>query len=87
MSELLQELLKQAEQLSTEEQVQLIEHLANRVKIQQQNQPKRKISDFYGIAPNLLGGQDAQEWVNELRQEWQEREDSLRKNTWRMIKP
>lgn len=42
-----------------------------RVKKQQQNKPKRKLSDFYGIAPNLLGGQDAQEWVNELRQEWQ----------------
>jgi hypothetical protein len=37
MSQLLEELLKQAEQLSPEEQVQLIERLANRVKIQQQN--------------------------------------------------
>ncbi|MGL5939545.1 MAG: hypothetical protein ACRC2S_04035 [Waterburya sp.] len=80
MSQLLQELLRKAEQLSPEEQVQLIEHLVHRIKRQQQNKPKRKLSDFYGIAPNLLGGQDAQEWVNELRQEWQERENSLRKN-------
>jgi hypothetical protein len=78
MSERLQDLFKQAEQLSTEEQVQLIEYLATRMKINQQNKPKRKISDFYGIAPNLLGRKDTQEWVNELRQEWQEREDSLR---------
>jgi len=32
------------------------------------------VTDFYGIAPNLLGGEDAQAWVNQIRGEWEERE-------------
>ena len=32
---------------------------------------KASLLDFAGIAPNLLEGQDAQTWVNEIREkEW-----------------
>jgi|GEM_PF-4193490 len=34
--------------------------------------PKHKVTNFYGIAANLLEGQDAQEWVNHMRDEWEE---------------
>ncbi|MEC4893677.1 MAG: hypothetical protein SAL07_24240 [Oscillatoria sp. PMC 1051.18] len=39
---------------------------------------QRSLQEFRGIAPNLLEGQDAQEWVNQLRDEWAERERSWR---------
>lgn len=35
---------------------------------------RRSLQEFRGIAPNLLAGQDVQEWVNQLRDEWAERE-------------
>lgn len=34
---------------------------------------RRPIQEFLGIAPGLLGGRDAQEWVEEQRAEWDER--------------
>ncbi|AOX00652.1 hypothetical protein BJP34_15445 [Moorena producens PAL-8-15-08-1] len=34
---------------------------------------KRPLGEFRGIAPNLLEGQDAQEWVNQQRDQWAER--------------
>ncbi|NEN94809.1 MAG: HigA family addiction module antidote protein [Moorea sp. SIO3I7] len=35
---------------------------------------KRSLGEFRGIAPKLLEGQDAQEWVNNQRDQWAERE-------------
>ncbi|NEP53540.1 MAG: hypothetical protein F6K65_33975, partial [Moorea sp. SIO3C2] len=35
---------------------------------------KRPLGEFRGIAPKLLEGQDAQEWVNKQRDQWAERE-------------
>ncbi|NEQ78890.1 MAG: hypothetical protein F6K26_00950 [Moorea sp. SIO2I5] len=35
---------------------------------------KRSLGEFRGISPNLLEGQDAQEWVNKQRDQWAERE-------------
>lgn len=40
---------------------------------------RRSLQDFRGIAPNLLEGQDAQEWVSQMRGEWEERERVWRK--------
>ena len=40
---------------------------------------QRSLQDFRGIAPNLLKGQDAQEWVSQMRGEWEERERVWRK--------
>jgi hypothetical protein len=33
--------------------------------------------DLAGIAPNLLNGEDAQEWVNRERDEWSQREEQI----------
>ncbi len=47
----------------------LSDHLIAQTNTPIANPPKakRKLSDFYGVAPNLLGGVDAQEWVNQSR--------------------
>ncbi|WP_017655151.1 hypothetical protein [Fortiea contorta] len=76
MSSQLEAILKQAQGLSTEEQLELIRQLTEQVSTQSETQakPKRQVTDFYGIAPNLLSGMDAQEWVEQLRSEWDERE-------------
>jgi len=78
MSPLLQEILKQAEQLTSEERLELVQKvlagLDQLESIDQIKPAKHRVSEFCGIAPHLLGGQDAQEWVNELRDEWSERE-------------
>lgn len=75
----LQQLLEQAEQLPASEQLELISRLAEQLhrKSTKAAKPKRKIGEFFGVAPNLLNGEDAQEWVNQLRDEWSDREDAL----------
>lgn len=79
MSPLLQEILKQVKQLSPEDQQALIHEVSQGLETQTfSSSPKHKLSEFRGIAPNLLQGKDAQEWVNELRSEWDEREQNLR---------
>lgn len=76
MSSQLEAILKQAQRLSREEQLELIRQLTKKVSTQQETpaKPKRKVTEFYGVAPNLLSGIDAQEWVEQLRSEWDERE-------------
>ena len=80
MSLLLEQVLSSVDRLDPAERQQLMDHL-----IAQMNPPivtpsktKRKLSDFYGVAPNLLEGLDAQEWINQSRQEWNDREENLR---------
>ncbi len=80
MSPLLEQILQEIEQLSPDEQKQLSERLAERVKSSDMSQPKRSWQELRGIAPNVLGGRDAQEWVNELRDEWEGREMRVREN-------
>ncbi|BAY95291.1 MULTISPECIES: hypothetical protein [unclassified Tolypothrix] len=75
MSSLLEAILKQAQGLSREEQLELIQHLTEQVSTQSETpaKPKRKVTEFYGVVPNLLSGMDAQVWVDQLRSEWDER--------------
>ena len=74
MSPLLQTILKQVEQLSYQERLELIQQVAEQMKsCPAEPKRKHKISEFRGIAPNLLEGRDAQDWVNELRSEWDDR--------------
>ncbi len=83
MSPQLEAVLKQAQGLSTSEQLQLIERLTGQVSTQSETArlPKRKATEFYGVAPNLLSGMDAQVWVSQLRDEWDERESLLRRQS------
>jgi hypothetical protein len=68
---LIKTLLKQAEQLPQEARLELISRLADQLRVQATPKPpqKRRVSEFRGIAPNLLTGTDAQAWVNQLRDE------------------
>ena len=79
MSFSIERVLNEIDQLSLVEQMQVLEHLVKQIKqsvdsVAVTQKPKYKVTDFYGIAPNLLGGEDAQEWVNQIRDEWEERE-------------
>jgi hypothetical protein len=71
MSLLLEQVLSDVDRLAPDERQQLMEHLVAQTNtpIVAPSKTKRKLSDFYGAAPNLLGGVDAQEWVNRSRQD------------------
>lgn len=79
MSPLLQQVLHEIEQLTPEEQLEVISYATEQLKQRAVTQAKTKRSwrELRGIAPNLLNGQDAQEWVNQLRSEWDEREKQI----------
>ncbi|KAM3111728.1 hypothetical protein [Phormidesmis sp. 146-33] len=79
MSLSLQEVLQEIEQLTPEEQLEVISHAAEQLKRRAvaQTYSKRSWQELRGAAPNVLGGQDAQAWVNQLRREWDERENQV----------
>ncbi|NEQ37268.1 MAG: hypothetical protein F6K40_13725 [Okeania sp. SIO3I5] len=74
MSPLLTKILQEIEQLTIEEKFQIITYTIEQLKGQTITPKTSKYSlcDLRGILPNLLEGKDAQEWVRELRQEWQQ---------------
>ncbi len=80
MSLTLEELIEQAEQLSIAERLQLISRIAENLSHSEMpvSVNKYSITDFRGIASNQLSGIDAQNWVTELRQDWQEREQGFK---------
>lgn len=68
MSKELSEIKRLANELSPEEQLQLISYLVQRLRnCEIKRKPRRNVMEFAGIAPNLLGGMDAQEYVNRIR--------------------
>jgi len=76
MSPLLTKILQEIEQLTIEEKFQIITYTTEQLK-RQTTIPKtsqHSLCNLRGILPNILEGKDAQEWVKELRQEWQQRE-------------
>lgn len=80
MSLLLQDLLRQVEQLAPEERLELIRQVAESLKKSGAiAQPKPRWSDLKGLAPYPMLGEDAQEWVSRTRREADEhRERALR---------
>ena len=82
MSPLVQEMIEQIDKLSQIQKVQILEHLTGQIEcspVTPHIEPKHKIEDFFGKSPNLTNGMDAQEWVNQLRDEWSDRDE------WRTI--
>jgi hypothetical protein len=79
MSPLLQQVLQEIRQLTPEEQLEVISYATEQLKQRTvaQTTPKRSWRELRAIAPNVLNGQDAQEWVNQLRHEWDEREQRI----------
>ena len=68
MSSLLASLLKQVENLSYEERLELIRAVVQKLKMQQAI-PQRKVNEFRGIVPYPFFGEDAQAWISRTRQE------------------
>jgi hypothetical protein len=78
MSPLLQAMLKQVEQLSYEEQLELIRGVAEIMKPRSpQTSLKRKLSEFRGMVRYPFWGEDAQTWVTRTRQEGGEHRERL----------
>ncbi|WP_413173483.1 hypothetical protein [Anabaena azotica] len=68
MSKELIELMRLADALTPDEQLSLIAYLTQRLQhCEIKRKPRRDLMEFAGIAPNLLGGMDAQEYVTRMR--------------------
>ena len=68
MSKELNDLMREADALTPNEQLRLISYLTQRLQnCEIKRKPRRKVTEFAGIAPNLLGGMDAQEYVTRMR--------------------
>ena len=82
--QILDRLAEQAARLSPQERLQLIERIARGpAENAEPVRPltRRRLTSFEGIAPDLLKGEDAQEWVSRLRDEWEEREIKLERDS------
>ncbi|AFZ60598.1 hypothetical protein H6G54_11270 [Anabaena cylindrica FACHB-243] len=68
MSKELNEIQQLANKLTPDEQLSLIAYLTQRLQhCEIKRKPSRDLTEFEGIAPNLLGGMDAQEYVTRMR--------------------
>ncbi|MDF5728725.1 MAG: hypothetical protein PUP92_12045 [Rhizonema sp. PD38] len=68
MSKDLIDLMEQAKALTPDEQLSLIAYLTQRLqRCEIKRKPSRSVMEFAGIAPNHLGGMDAQEYVTRMR--------------------
>ncbi|MBD6616979.1 hypothetical protein FNW02_14355 [Komarekiella sp. 'clone 1'] len=68
MSKELNEVKELAKQLTPDEQLQLIAYLTQKLqRCEIKRKPSRNLMEFAGIAPNLMGGMDAQEYVRRIR--------------------
>ena len=63
------ELLEQAKTLSHREQQELLDLLADHLAIQPRR-PTRSLSDLRGLGTGYWQGVDIEDYVNELRDEW-----------------
>ena len=67
-----QEMIEKIPALSREERKQLMHALIDLI-AEPSNPKKRSIMEFGGVASELYDGTDAQEYVNQIRSEWDER--------------
>jgi len=68
----LQELIQAVDALSLEERKQLVMHVVSTFPSEQPARKRRSILEFEGFAAHLRD-MDAQEYVNQLRSEWDDR--------------
>ncbi len=71
---MLLELMRQVDKLSHEEQLRLLDYIAERTR---QHAEGPKWGDIAGMAPDLLAGEDAQAWVRRQRRGGTERREAL----------
>ena len=68
-----QEVIEQARQLTQAQRVELMHALIDLLSEPTQEEKGYDLSDLEGIAAHLADGTDAQEYVNQLRSEWDHR--------------
>ena len=68
-----QELIEEAKALSTIERKELIKALVDMLADEPVPPQKRSIREYRGLGAHLYDGTDAQDYVNQLRSEWDER--------------
>ena len=73
-TQVLQDLMRQVDDLSTDELLHLLAYIAERARLGT-NRPKW--GDICGIAPDLMDGEDAQEWITRSRRESTEHREAL----------
>ena len=75
MSSLLKKILQDIEQLDPAEQLEVATRVMHQIKhhLAGTTQPRRSWTELEGVAPNLLKGQDATDYVRGLWDEWDER--------------
>lgn len=66
---LLEQIIEQADELTIDEQLQLIERLAHKAQKRQYRATRRHWRDLRGIGTYPFLGEDAQAWVSRIRQE------------------
>jgi len=64
------QLLEDARDLSHSEQIELIKNLVDLVSSSGNTSAQRDILEFEGVGAEMWDGIDAQEYVNRLRDEW-----------------
>ena len=69
------EVIQKADELSEEDRLLLMEHLSRKIRTRPGTY---RWTDLSGVAPNLLKGEDAQEWVSKHRRADTEHRDSCR---------
>ncbi len=67
-----QEVLQQAQSLTPEEQIRLIEDLSSliRQRVMMKSKPKHSILELRGLGKEIWNSIDAQEYVNQERDSW-----------------
>jgi DNA-binding HxlR family transcriptional regulator len=65
-----QEIRRQVEDLTPDEQLRLLEDLATIVRKQRQGQPKRSIMELEGLGKEIWRGFDAQAYITTERDSW-----------------
>ncbi len=65
-----QEIRRQVENLSVDEQLKLMEELAKMLDDRQSSQPKHSIMELEGLGKDIWQGIDAQKYVDRERQSW-----------------
>lgn len=67
------EILEQAQALSPQERKELVKLLVDTLDVEMKTAPRRRLSELRGLGKEIWAGVDAQEYVNQLRDEWDDR--------------
>ena len=68
------EIMEQAKTLSLQERKELVKQLVDTLDVPEPTAPRRRrLSELRGLGKEIWAGIDAQEYVDQLRNEWDER--------------